>query len=141
MRSASFVFNVLSKTCESFLTYNTDTAAESRHVHSLRLSRPLAHTHTPYLSASRLIRTPETTILTPCPMLRCLSAKSIALVLIALNDLEETARGQGGGARRFVDVTKSFAYPPEAGGVARAMACRARACEGPRGRERQRARL
>ena len=52
----------------------------------------------------------DTTILTPCPMLRCLSAKSIALVLIALNDLEETAHGQGDGARRFVDVTESFAY-------------------------------
>ena len=80
----------------------------------------------------------DTTILTPCPMLRCLSAKSIALVLIALNALEETARGQGGGARRFADGTESFAYPPEAGGVARAMACCARACEGPRGRERAR---
>ena len=28
----------------------------------------------------------DATILTPCPMVRCLSAKSIALVLFALND-------------------------------------------------------
>ena len=67
MRSASRCFDVLLKTSESFITYNTDTTAESRHVHSLCLSRTLAHTHTPYLSASRLIRTPRLLFSRPVP--------------------------------------------------------------------------
>ena len=66
--SASRCFVVLFKTSESFLTYNTDTVAESRHAHSLRLSRPLAHTHTPYFPTSRQSRDPTLLFsrLAPC---------------------------------------------------------------------------
>ena len=42
MRSASYFFNVLSKTCESFLTY-TDTAAESRQASGKRSAAAAVH--------------------------------------------------------------------------------------------------
>ena len=67
MRSASRCFGVLSKTCELFLSYGTDTGAESRHVHSLRLSRPLTHTHTSRLPTSRQTRDPKLLLSRPAP--------------------------------------------------------------------------
>ena len=69
----------------------------------------------------------DTTILTPCPMLRCLNAKSIALVLITLNDVEEMPHGVRGSALRSASFTEASAYRLEADGVARAMARRTRA--------------
>ena len=59
----------------------------------------------------------------------------MTVVVIALNVDEETARGQGAGARRFMDASESRAYRREAACIAHSMALRAYAREGPRGRE------
>ena len=118
------------------LSNNTGTVAESRHAHSLRLSRPLTHISpltSPNLPAEPRPAGPQ---LTPGPMDRSISAKNSMLLVIVPNVGEELLDGQGDVALLFVDACGGHAYRPKGRDFVRAIGGRSWACEGPRESER-----